>query len=81
MNKKERIALIKELESELAYGRFIHTLDVAATAQVRTSQSLRKTACPCCTRRQALCWRKADMACVTRIRSMRSDFIRREDRV
>ena len=32
MNKKERIALIKELESELAYGRFIHTLDVAATA-------------------------------------------------
>ena len=32
MNKKERIALIKELESELAYGRFVHTLDVAATA-------------------------------------------------
>jgi predicted HD superfamily hydrolase involved in NAD metabolism len=32
LNKKERIALIKELESELAYGRFIHTLDVAATA-------------------------------------------------
>jgi predicted HD superfamily hydrolase involved in NAD metabolism len=30
--KKELIALIKELESELAYGRFIHTLDVAATA-------------------------------------------------
>jgi len=32
LNKKERIALIKELESELAYGRFVHTLDVAATA-------------------------------------------------
>ncbi|MBQ8987649.1 MAG: bis(5'-nucleosyl)-tetraphosphatase (symmetrical) YqeK [Lachnospiraceae bacterium] len=32
MNKKDRIALIKELESELAYGRFVHTLDVAATA-------------------------------------------------
>ena len=32
MHKKARIALIKELESELAYGRFIHTLDVAATA-------------------------------------------------
>ena len=32
MNKKERINLIRELESELAYGRFIHTLDVACTA-------------------------------------------------
>ena len=32
MNKKERINLIRELESELAYGRFIHTLNVASTA-------------------------------------------------
>ena len=32
MNKKERINLIRELEAELAYGRFIHTLDVASTA-------------------------------------------------
>ena len=32
MNKKERINLIRELESELAYGRFVHTLDVASTA-------------------------------------------------
>ena len=29
MNKKERINLIRELESELAYGRFVHTLNVA----------------------------------------------------
>ena len=32
MNKKERINMIRELESELAYGRFIHTMDVACTA-------------------------------------------------
>lgn len=32
MNKKERINLIRELESELAYGRFVHTLNVACTA-------------------------------------------------
>ena len=32
MNKKERINLIRELESELAYGRFVHTLNVASTA-------------------------------------------------
>ena len=32
MNKKERINLIRELESELAYGRFVHTMDVACTA-------------------------------------------------
>ena len=32
MNKKERINLIKELESELAFGRFIHTMGVAGTA-------------------------------------------------
>lgn len=32
MNKKERINLIRELETELAYGRFIHTLNVACTA-------------------------------------------------
>ena len=32
MNKKERINLIKELETELAYGRFIHTMNVACTA-------------------------------------------------
>ena len=32
MNKKERINLIRELESELAYGRFVHTLNVANTA-------------------------------------------------
>ena len=32
MNKKERINLIRELESELAYGRFVHTLDVSGTA-------------------------------------------------
>lgn len=32
MTKKERIALIKQLESELNYGRFVHTLGVAFTA-------------------------------------------------
>lgn len=32
MNKKERIGLIRELETELAYSRFIHTLGVAYTA-------------------------------------------------
>lgn len=32
MTKKERIALIKQLESELNYGRFIHTLGVSDTA-------------------------------------------------
>ena len=32
MNKKERINLIKELESELAFGRFVHTMGVAGTA-------------------------------------------------
>ena len=32
MNKKERINLIRELETELAYGRFIHTLNVSCTA-------------------------------------------------
>lgn len=32
MNKKERINLIREIESELAYGRFIHTLGVSSTA-------------------------------------------------
>ena len=32
MNKKERINLIRELESELAYGRFVHTLGVSGTA-------------------------------------------------
>ena len=32
MNKKERINLIRELESELAYGRFVHTLYVSGTA-------------------------------------------------
>ena len=32
LNKKERINLIRELETELAYGRFVHTLDVACTA-------------------------------------------------
>jgi predicted HD superfamily hydrolase involved in NAD metabolism len=32
LNKKERINLIRELESELAYGRFVHTLNVACTA-------------------------------------------------
>ena len=32
MNKKERINLIRELESELAYGRFVHTMNVASTA-------------------------------------------------
>ena len=32
MNKKERINLIKELETELVYGRFIHTMNVACTA-------------------------------------------------
>lgn len=32
MNKKERINLIRELQTELAYGRFTHTLYVAGTA-------------------------------------------------
>ena len=32
MNKKERLALIRELETELAFGRFIHTMEVASTA-------------------------------------------------
>jgi predicted HD superfamily hydrolase involved in NAD metabolism len=32
LNKKERINLIRELESELAYGRFVHTLGVSGTA-------------------------------------------------
>ena len=32
MNKKERLSLIRELEAELGYGRFVHTLDVACTA-------------------------------------------------
>ena len=32
MNKKERMNLIRELEAQLAYGRFVHTLDVACTA-------------------------------------------------
>ena len=32
MNKKERINLIRKLEEELAYGRFVHTLAVANTA-------------------------------------------------
>ncbi len=32
MNKKDRMNLIRELESELAYGRFVHTLSVACTA-------------------------------------------------
>jgi predicted HD superfamily hydrolase involved in NAD metabolism len=32
LNKKDRINLIRELEAELAYGRFVHTLNVACTA-------------------------------------------------
>ena len=32
LNKKERLALIRELETELAFGRFIHTMEVASTA-------------------------------------------------
>ena len=30
LNKKERLALIRELETELAFGRFIHTMEVAS---------------------------------------------------
>lgn len=32
MNKKERLTLIRELQTELAFGRFIHTMEVAGTA-------------------------------------------------
>ncbi len=32
MNKKERIELIKQIEKDLGYGRFIHTLGVAETS-------------------------------------------------
>ena len=32
MNKRERLDLIRELESELGYGRFVHTMYVSCTA-------------------------------------------------